>query len=208
VLSHVSNAIVLVHHFISELLKVTFPEKQVREELWDNILLDRLCDAYKKAMKHARFLLDIERGGKPITYNHYFNANLQRGRTKRLQANIEKLTGKREPDGFFVVDLLKRLTFDKSNSAQVREDIHDILASYYKVSRKRFVDVVCQQVVDHFLLTGANSPLRVVGSDLVMSLADNQLDNIAGEDAGTRRQRQVLSAEIDCLEEAVRVLRG
>lgn len=212
VLSHVSNAIVLVHHFINSLLKETFPEKHVREELWEGILLERLCDAYKAAMNHARFLLEIEREGKPITYNHYFNANLQRGRAKRMQDKIDEMKGE-DPDRVHwgsnsIIDLLCRLTFDKTNAAQVGEDIHDILAGYYKVARKRFVDVVCQQVVDHFLLSGAGSPLRVVGSELVMALSEAQLENIAGEDAVARCRRQVLNSEIGCLEEAVRVLKS
>lgn len=197
----------LVHHFITKLLEATFPEKQVREEFWDNILLDKLCDAYTAAMKHARFLLAIEREGKPTTYNHYFNSNLQSGRIKRLQDNLKNMAAGEEVK-LSTMDLLRRLTIDKSNATQVREDIHDILASYYRVARKRFVDVVCQQVVDHFLLTGPDSPLRALGPDLVMALGDAQLENIAGEDAGSRRQRQVLSSEIQSLVEAVRVLKG
>lgn len=32
------------------------------------------------------------------------------------------------------------------------QDIHGILESYYKVARKRFVDNVCMQAVDYYLV--------------------------------------------------------
>lgn len=208
--SHVSSAIFLVHDFIVGLLKQTFPEKQVREELWDSIVLDRLRDVYKLAMDRTEELLEIEREGLPITVNHYFNENLQRCRAKRLRGAISDLTGGNEEEekGLLLSSVLERLTFDKSNSAQVREDIHDTLASYYKVSRKRFVDVICQQVVYRILLNGPGSPLRVISSELIMTLSESQLGSIAGEDSGTMRQREVLSNEINSLEEAVKVLRS
>lgn len=205
-----SSAIFLVHDFIVGLLKQTFPEKQVREELWDSIVLDRLRDVYKLAMDRTEELLEIEREGLPITVNHYFNENLQRCRAKRLRGAISDLTGGNEEEekGLLLSSVLERLTFDKSNSAQVREDIHDTLASYYKVSRKRFVDVICQQVVYRILLNGPGSPLRVISSELIMTLSESQLGSIAGEDSGTMRQREVLSNEINSLEEAVKVLRS
>jgi len=33
------------------------------------------------------------------------------------------------------------------------------IKSYYKVARKRFVDAVCLQAVNHFLVSGKTSPL-------------------------------------------------
>ena len=41
-----------------------------------------------------------------------------------------------------------------SNDNHIILELHDILQSYYKLSRKRFVDNVRMQVVDHFLVTG------------------------------------------------------
>lgn len=39
-----------------------------------------------------------------------------------------------------------------SNEEHIVQDIHDILKSYYKVSRKTSVDSVCRQAVIYFLL--------------------------------------------------------
>ncbi|KAI3549333.1 interferon-induced GTP-binding protein Mx1 [Colletotrichum filicis] len=92
--------------------------------------------------------------------------------------------------------MLSKLTTDRSNAEQVREDIHDALRSYYMVARRRFVDVVLQQVIFHFLLDSKTSPLKIFTPDLVMSLDDTQLKMIAGENAATRDKREVLNQNI------------
>ncbi|KAK1708349.1 P-loop containing nucleoside triphosphate hydrolase protein [Colletotrichum lupini] len=92
--------------------------------------------------------------------------------------------------------MLSKLTTDRSNAEQVREDIHDALRSYYMVARRRFVDVVLQQVIFHFLLDSKTSPLKIFTPDLVMSLDDTQLKMIAGESAATRDKRKVLTQNI------------
>ncbi len=81
-------------------------------------------------------------------------------------------------------------------------------ASYYTISRKRFVDNICQQVINHFLLEGDESPLEIFSSELVMGLEDGQLEMIAGEDAQTRYQRSILESDIKNLEAAMRVLQA
>ena len=51
-----------------------------------------------------------------------------------------------------------------SNDDHTIQDLHDTLKPYYKVARKRFVDAVCLQVVDHFLVSGeaSQSPLDLL----------------------------------------------
>ncbi|EXF77740.1 interferon-induced GTP-binding protein Mx1 [Colletotrichum fioriniae PJ7] len=102
--------------------------------------------------------------------------------------------------------MLPKLTTDRSNAEQVREDIHDILRSYYKVARKRFVDVVLQQAVFHFLLDAKTSPLKIFTPDLVMGLNDIQLQMIAGEDTATRDRRDILTRDIENLKLALEEL--
>lgn len=225
VLSHVSAAIVIVHDSIVKLLATTIPDEAVRTTLWEDVLFEKLCKAYKRAMDHARFLLMIELGSKPFTYNNFFSTNLEKRKLERYRSSFDDELALAQGDSpiFSSQDIKTTITFaqfrsmtiDRSNSEQVREDIHDILLSYYKVSRKRFVDAICQQVVDFFLLNGGRSggeddksPLKLFDSDLVMALEDGKLENIAGEDAGTKRTREMLTAEIKKLEEAVKVLRG
>ncbi|KAF2105170.1 P-loop containing nucleoside triphosphate hydrolase protein [Lophiotrema nucula] len=206
VLMHVSRSIGLVHDYVSNLLTCICPDKQVRAQLWETVLVEELRKAYIRAMEQARFLLHIERQGRPSTYNHYFNSEVQKKRRKR----IEEIT---ESESFFSkgAEVVPVTSFhnvvNKENTQQVREDILDVLTSYYKVSRKRFVDNVCTQVIGHFLLEGDESPLKIFSSELVMGLKDDELDLIAGEDMETRNQRSTLESDIRDLEAAMKVLR-
>ncbi|KAF2176917.1 hypothetical protein K469DRAFT_605430, partial [Zopfia rhizophila CBS 207.26] len=94
------------------------------------------------------------------------------------------------------------------NAQQVREDILDILTSYYKVSRKCFVDVICKQVISYFLLERDESPLKIFRPELVMGLDDEQLKTITGENKKTKRQQSMLESEIKNLKAAMKVLRS
>jgi hypothetical protein len=172
-------------------------------------MMDPVRKTYIRAMEQAHFLLRIEREGKPSTYNHYFNSEVQKKRLDRLDAIVEeKLPPKEGTEPQLVsITSLRGLVTDKDNMQQVREDILDVLTSYYLVSRKRFVDVVCRQAIGHFLLEGEESPLRVFSSKLVMGLEPNQLELIAGEDAGTRARRAMLESEMKSLEDAMKLLR-
>ncbi|KAF2181462.1 hypothetical protein K469DRAFT_691959 [Zopfia rhizophila CBS 207.26] len=157
--------------------------------------------------------LRIEREGRPSTYNHYFNSEVQKKRQDRMTAAIANKTDTHytsddEPIDVVSVTRLRTFVVNKDNAQQVREDILDILASYYKVSRKCFVDVICKQVVSHFLLEGDESPLKIFRPELIMGLDDEQLETIAGEDEETKRQRSMLESEIKNLEAAMKVLRS
>lgn len=207
-LSHVSDAIIIVHEYILELLKHIFHEKQVLDELWNNVLLEKLQESYRRAMDHARFLLRIEREGNPITYNHYFNDELQKAQSRRQEQVLEsKCVGSEDLGPVVMLADLRNLSVDKSNPEHVREYLHDILRSYYKVSAKRFVDVVCQQVIDHHLLNGECSPLHVFSAELIFKLEASTLDMVAGEDQVTKQERERLRREIESLEAAMQVLR-
>ncbi|KAH8707606.1 interferon-induced GTP-binding protein Mx2 [Phaeosphaeriaceae sp. PMI808] len=212
VLAHVSMSILRVHDYIVKLLAHICPDQQVRTQLWDTILFDELRKAYTRAMEQAHFLLRIERQGRPSTYNHYFNAEVQKKRRDRIQQIIDSNTKYRMVQKEVIqcvpATRARDVIVNKDNTQQIREDILDVLVSYYKVSRKRFVDTICQQVISHFLLEGDKSPLKIFSAEFVMGLEDDQLELIAGEDAGTKRRRSGLESEISNLEAAMRVLRG
>lgn len=113
-----------------------------------------------------------------------------------------------EDKRFVDVENIESYAQNKDNAYPVCEDILDTLMSYYKISRKRFVDVICQQVILYFLLEGEVSPLKVMGSDMVMSLTEDQLDLIAGEDADMKQQRMALERQKESLAAALKVLRA
>ena len=93
-----------------------------------------------------------------------------------------------------------------SNSEYTVQDIHDILESYYKVARKRFVDNICMQAADYYLVTGPETPAKLFSSSLVNKLSNDELKDIAGEDASTVRRRMNLKKTIRELEEGRRIL--
>lgn len=159
-------------------------------------------------MTHANWLLGIERGGRPTTFNHHFNATLQQKRGERM---VEALVSMARPvkggAEYVSIEDIRSHAQDQNNAHQVCEDILDTLVSYYKVSSKRFVDVVCQQVVMHFLLEGEENPLKVLGPELVMGLKPDELETIAGEDSESKRQRKALESRKERLEAALKVLR-
>lgn len=87
-----------------------------------------------------------------------------------------------------------------SNSEHTVQDIRDILQSYYKVARKRFVDNVCMQASDHHLVTGPEAPMKLFSATWVNALSDDRLEDIAGEEMASRLRRQRLRKEIKDLE--------
>lgn len=210
--AHVRTVIIMVHCFIKQLLSAVFVDERMRDELWDSVLLDTLVNAYSRALCKVDYLIGIELRSCPSTYNHYFADNMQKSRTERLEAQVAVLEKESQAhEGSAPVNTraeLKKMVREKSNAEQVKEDIHDTLKSYYKVARKRFVDVMCQQAIDDHLLNGEESPLRILTSDMVAKMSDSQLDRIAGEDAATKRERKMLEDEIAGLNTALDVLRS
>ena len=71
---------------------------------------------------------------------------------------------------------------NQSNDEHTIQDLHDILQSYYKVARKSFVDMLRKQAVDHFLLSGPDTPLTLFSPAFVAKLTPEELEEAVGED--------------------------
>ena len=93
-----------------------------------------------------------------------------------------------------------------SNSDHVIQEIHDILKSYYKLARKRFVDCVRMQVADYFLTLGPETPLTIFSPRFVGDMTPEQLEEVAGEDLVLEGKRVQLENEINQLEQEKRIL--
>ncbi|KAJ5638153.1 hypothetical protein N7490_008032 [Penicillium lividum] len=76
-----------------------------------------------------------------------------------------------------------------SNNKAIIQDIHDILKSYYKVARKRFIDNLCMQAADYHLVTGPAAPVKLFSPSWVYNLSPEQLEQIAGEKVSIRAKR-------------------
>jgi hypothetical protein len=210
--AYVGDIVFLVHDFAWKALTHVCPDETVRSSLW-SLLQEQLIRGYQKAVTHAEFIVEVERFGTPLTTNHYFNENLQKCKTRRLEKLLEEHAetsynskGGAQPDQVVKLEQIQQ-SMAMDNAEHTIQDIRDILESYYNVARKRFVDAICKQVSDFHLLTGAASPLRIFGTTFVSELSAAQLDMVAGEDPSTKQLRKNLINEIRALEEGKRLLR-
>jgi hypothetical protein len=210
-LAYIADIVYFVHDFTCKTLAHVCPDEELRSGLW-SVLQEQLVDRYRAAVAQVGFIIRVERFGTPLTMNDCFNENLQKGKTQRLEKLLEKHAEPQDSSMWPHHKLIRSDRIEQSmamnNSQYTIQDIHDILESYYKVARKRFVDTVCMQASDFHLLTGPNSPLRIFGTAFVSELSLNQLDIIAGEDISTKQLRKSLKSEITALEEGRKLLRA
>jgi hypothetical protein len=137
-------------------------------------------------------------------------ANFHFGRQERISSEVKELSFSVKYDDSSkgecvrVSDLTR--THHMSNLQQTVQDIHDILKSYYKVARKRFIDNMCMQAADYYLVTGPAAPMKLFSPSWVYNLSHEQLEQIAGEEAAVRRKRRQLQKQVKELETGRRIL--
>jgi hypothetical protein len=73
-------------------------------------------------------------------------------------------------------------SYPLSNARHTTLEIHDIMCAYYKIARKRFVNVVCMQVADCRLIAGKKTLLTLFSATVVASIDHGMLEDIAGEE--------------------------
>ncbi|KAJ5116023.1 hypothetical protein N7456_000371 [Penicillium angulare] len=204
---YISDMISMVHRFIQRALDVVCKDKNIAMGIMAN-LMDDLMYRYQESIVHVDFLLRIERDGTPMTLNHYLNDNLQKCRQKRVTSTLSPMIVSSLPNVKVVrlSDIMQQNHM--SNEKHAANDIHDILQSYYKVARKRFVDAVCMQAADYHLVTGPMAPMNLLSVSWVNSLSNEKLAEIAGEDPKTQRKRRQLLKEVNDLEAGRKVLSG
>ena len=194
--AYVTNVITSIHHFCNALLARLCTEERVMTALW-SLLMDGLIQRYRKTVEHVHFVLQTERSGNLLTTNHYFSETLDQLRSDRSAEQNDGFS-------FRAGDAARRTPV--GNMEHTVRDIHDILKSYYKVARKRFVDNICMQGTDYHLITGPDTPLRVFSPEFVVELSAERLEAVAGEDATSIQQRKSIEKEIESLMEGRRIL--
>lgn len=214
-LSFMNDIIVYVHDFICRLLNHVCPDSKVRTGLL-SFIMDNLLEKYVDAIKHVEFILRVERHGTLLTKNHYFGDTLSKMRNERLikaMKQHEFRAKRQDADGathYVTAVPVSGMTssLSQGNLEHAVDDIHTVLNAYYKVVMKRFIDIVVAQGADYYLLTGDESPLKILTPLFISSMTAEQLDEIAGEDLVTKRERQELQEEILALEQGKKLLRG
>lgn len=206
-LAHVTKVIERIHRCIHDLLKHLCPDRSVHSRLW-TFLWPRLFRTYTAAIEHTNFLVEVERNGYPITLNHYFAQTMNRRRRVRIEDRLKKMKAwhTEDDDRQPLLRLEDILNSYASNAEHRIEELGDVLQSYHKVARKRFVDNVCKQVVDHKLICSRQGPLHIFSAEIVGMLKEDDLRSLAGEDEQICEQRKALQDEIDTLEAGCKVL--
>lgn len=209
-LAHVSNIILIVHHFIYSVVKEACVDAQVRDALWSSIL-DELLKRYQVAMDQAKLLIHVEREGRSITYNPAFDRALNQVKTMRSASKYEdsKITVQNGEESLECVMWkdLKRETSEAEGLNETCCTIHDVLKSYYDIASARFSDMTCTQVVDYFLLGSEDGPLGVLCPNRIFCMTNEQLDMVAGEDAVSKSLREMLKNDIKLFQDGKKILR-
>jgi hypothetical protein len=205
--THVMEVIRKIHHFNYKVLQYCCQDDALCERLWER-LLQPLLPSYEKALHQTSFLIEVERHGNLMTMNHYFAENVRKAREERLKLRLETLNSWQTNDAqkeplLRVKDILNVVM---SNDDHTVQDLHDTLKSYYKVARKRFVDAVCLQAVDHFLVSGKTSPLWIFSPHFIGKMSDAELRQIAGDEDETIKRRNMLETELSSLRAGERIL--
>jgi hypothetical protein len=206
--NHVTKVIYKIHHFIHMVLQYCCDDDTLCGRIWDK-LVQPLLPSYEKALQQASFLVEIERDGHLMTMNHYFAENIRKAREARLKLRLEALTSWQTPgeNGQPLLRLNDILGAVISNDDHMVQELHDTLKSYYKVARKRFVDAVCLQAVDHFLVSGKSSPLWTFSPHFISKMSDTELHQIAGDKDETIRRRNMLETELSSLKAGEEILK-
>jgi hypothetical protein len=204
---HVEKVVQTIHHFNHKVLQYCCKDVALSKRLWGR-LSQLLLPRYKKALDQAIFLVHVEQQGNLLTMNHYFADNLRKAREDRIKKQLVNLQSWTTDDPLKqpLLRLEDTITTFISNEGQTTQDLHDTLEAYYKVSRKRFVDAICLQAVDHFLISSKDGPLWLFSPQLIGKLTDSELSKIAGESDQTVVRRARLTEEITNLRAGQRIL--
>ncbi|KAL4816785.1 P-loop containing nucleoside triphosphate hydrolase protein [Aspergillus spinulosporus] len=173
------------------------------------IMMDDLQKKYVNAIAHTKFLLENERNDTLISLHPTFLETLQSRPDLKMQKCIADKTfsaGTAALGKVVRVEDIKAAIPGIGNREYMVQQIHDILQSYYNVAVNRFIDNVCMQSANYFLLSGPNSPLKLLSPTFVYRLSDQELADIVGEDPVIHRQRLQLLKEIEELEVAKKIL--
>ncbi|KAH8430047.1 uncharacterized protein LDX57_007718 [Aspergillus melleus] len=219
---YIGDIITMVHGFILRALSLACADTSVCHNLL-SMIMDRLLGKYQNAISQVQFLLVNECSSTLMTLNHNLNDTLEKwyrrsdplslvrfltshSRQKRTSSVIEEkaISGCSHGNVVRVEDLSPQKSI--SNTAHTVQDLHDILQSYYQVARKRFVDNVCMQAAGYYLVNGPETPMKLLSPSFVNSLTQDELEEIAGEEASLQRKRRQLVKKIKDLQVAKRIL--
>ena len=93
-----------------------------------------------------------------------------------------------------------------NNIAHTVQDLSDILRSYYKIARKQFIDNICIQAADYYLVNRPEASIKLFSLSFINKLTREQLEEIAGEETILKQKQRQLLKKIDNLKTAKKIL--
>ncbi|TAQ84807.1 hypothetical protein B7494_g6867 [Chlorociboria aeruginascens] len=204
---HVKEVIRKIHQFNYKALRYCCKDSIISDRIWA-MLCQLLLPSYEEALNQVSFLVNVEQSGNLMTLNHYFADNLRKAREDRIKRQLINLQSWRSPDPQKepLLRLRDTIAVLVSNENHTIQDLHDTLEAYYKVARKRFVDAICLQAVDHFLISSKSGPLWLFSPQFVGGMSNLELTQIAGESDGAALRRSRLVDEIANLKAGERIM--
>ncbi|KAL4880632.1 P-loop containing nucleoside triphosphate hydrolase protein [Aspergillus karnatakaensis] len=207
-LGYVSDLIAVVNAFIVTVINDLCPDQRISRGLL-SIMTDGLQKRYQAAMDHTRFLLENERNDTLMSLHQSFTATLQDRPELKMQRYLTEKTfhaGNVTLGKVVRVDDIRAALPGLSNLDFMLGQVHDILRAYYFVAQTRFVDNVCMQSANYFLLSGPKSPIKLLSPTFIYRLSNQELEDVAGEDPVIHRQRLQYTKEMEDLEVARKII--
>ncbi|KAL9615063.1 MAG: hypothetical protein Q9167_000486 [Letrouitia subvulpina] len=213
---HVRNVWSSVHDFL-KMTVAYISDESTAEGLLQAIVDPQMADRFAQADDKLTEILAAHREADPMTWNHYFTANLQRFRQQYQQnamlARLRHIAKPPDPktkvSNSATIDelglghyTLSGLVHTINNNQELDMDKYacsealHCMKAYYKVQLKTFVDNVGSQVVEALLMSGLHD---LLSPGVVVGLQERELAWLAGEPEQNQMQRDQLNRKLTVL---------
>ncbi|OLL24579.1 Interferon-induced GTP-binding protein Mx2 [Neolecta irregularis DAH-3] len=167
-----------------------------------NILFEQLQENFENAEIKLDELLETERDGILLTYNHHYTDKVKHSRKNRMKEVVGKSVKKENEDRYAAATGIAQ---EMTNEHSALLDIMDCLAAYYDVSRKRFVDNVTIQAIEREMVKVLK---YVIPEDICFEMGEEEIDDLISEPKHVSEERKMLIQKIKSLKEAEDILKS
>ncbi|KAI2471102.1 P-loop containing nucleoside triphosphate hydrolase protein [Annulohypoxylon bovei var. microspora] len=177
-------------------------DEDTKAKLWKELINDALDRFNRQLQSKVNEVLRPHEDRHPITYNHYLTENVQKTRTSRIRARLERalkepgVLAKMSPltiNGFLDA-LIDHTEADMETASS--SDAIDWMEAYYKVALKQAVDDFSTLAVEASLISKLP---HLFTPEIVFDLSDDVVTKIAAESWETADERKFLTEKTEIL---------
>lgn len=201
-IDYLSKIVNAVSAYDGSALKDFVTDSSVRQKLQTRLKARRQT-AEEDMFAELRNILADELSGTLQTANPSYSDMLSTIRNERVQARVASMGIKDADSNNFDQFMTNEHWY---NEQQAVNDIHDILAAYYKVARQRFVDNVIIQAGERYVV-GETGPLKIFSPEYISGFSNEELSDIAGENYSTSVARSEITSRGERLQRALEIAR-